>query len=191
MARTKEFDRERALERAMQVFWVKGYTATSLDDLLEATGIGRQSLYDTFGSKRELFGEAIHRYIDRSAESHACIATSESPRRAIREMFEAIIDEGPASQRRGCFGVNTTVELAPHDPDIAKLIAARQRALEDHLYAGLERAKQLGELPRGKDSRGLARFLIGALQGLRVAATADPGAPGLRDIVRFTLAALD
>lgn len=191
MARTKEFDRERALERAMQVFWTKGYAATSLDDLLEATGIGRQSLYDTFGSKRALFGEAIQRYADRGTAQHACIATSDSPRRAIRELFEQIIDEGPAAQRRGCFGVNTTVELAPHDPDIAKLIAARQRALEDHLYAGIERAKQLGEVPRGKDSRGLARFLVGALQGLRVAATADPGSSALRDIVRITLEALD
>jgi TetR/AcrR family transcriptional repressor of nem operon len=188
MARAKEFDRERALERAMQVFWARGYAATSLEELLEAMGIGRQSMYDTFGSKRELFGAALQRYVERDDR---CLAMAPSPRRAIREMFEGIVDESAATQRKGCFGINSTVELAPHDAAIAKLIADRQRRLEDELCAALERAKQLGELGRSKDTRGLARFLVGALQGLRVAATADPCSPALRDIARISLEALD
>jgi TetR/AcrR family transcriptional repressor of nem operon len=191
MPRTKEFDRDAALERAMQVFWGKGYAATSLDDLLKAMGIGRQSLYDTFGGKRELFDAALERYTDRSHETRRCLATSASPKKAIREVFEAILREPEAQQKRGCLGIQTTLELAPNDPVIARRIAAAQRKVEDSFHAALERAKELGELPRGKDTRALARFLTGALQGLRVAAATEPRGAILRDIVRVTMQALE
>jgi TetR/AcrR family transcriptional repressor of nem operon len=191
MARTKEFDRERALEHAMNVFWTKGYEATSLADLLDAMGIARQSMYDTFGDKRALFIAALERYIDRSAAAHACLADAPSIRRAFRDLFDAVVDESPRAKRRGCMGVTTTVELAPHDPEIAKLIAGRQRVLEDLFARALERGRERGELGADKDTRALARFLVGALQGLRVAATADPHSPALRDIARIALQALD
>jgi TetR/AcrR family transcriptional repressor of nem operon len=87
--------------------------------------------------------------------------------------------------------INAAVELAPHDPAVAKRIATRQRGLEESFYVALERARAAGELAPSKDTRGLARFLVGALSGLRVAATADPGSPALRDMARITLQVLD
>jgi TetR/AcrR family transcriptional regulator, transcriptional repressor for nem operon len=191
MARAKEFDREDALERAMNVFWARGYEGTSLPDLLAAMGIARQSMNDTFGDKRALFQAALERYIDRADESHACLASAPSVKRAIRDLFEAIADSSVREKKRGCLGVLTTVELAPHDPAIAKLLAGRQRVLEDHLYAALERGRETGEIAKSKDSRGLARYLVAALLGLRLAASTDPNGTGLHDVVRFTLAALD
>ncbi|APR82975.1 Transcriptional regulator, TetR family protein [Minicystis rosea] len=192
MARAKEFDREEALDRAMHVFWRKGYEATSLGDLLEAMGIARQSLYDTFGDKHALFLEALARYEQgRAGKLHGCLETAPSVRRAFREIFEAILDESDKEKSRGCLGVTAAVELAPHDPEIARRIAARQRALEDLFFRALERAREEGEIARAKDARALARFLLAALQGLRVSATADPKSPALRDIVNVTLAALD
>jgi TetR/AcrR family transcriptional regulator, transcriptional repressor for nem operon len=191
MARAKEFDREQALERAMHVFWARGYEATSLPELLEAMQIGRQSMYDTFGDKRALFIAALGRYIDRSEAAFAAVEQAPSAKRAIREIFEGIANESAKDKRRGCLGVLTTVELAPHDPEIAKLIAGRQRALEELFFRALERARATGEIAKAKDARGLARFLVGAMQGLRVAASGDPASPALRDIVRYTLQTLD
>lgn len=191
MARTKEFDREHALERAMQVFWRQGYEATSLADLLEAMGIARQSLYDTFGDKHALFLAALARYDERAITLRPCLASTGSVRRAFRELFEGVIEESDQSKRRGCMGINSTVELARRDPAVAKFIAARQRGLEEQFFRLLERARQSGEIAASKDTRGLARFLVGALQGLRVAATADPNSAALRDIARISLQALD
>lgn len=191
MTRAREFDREGALDRAMQLFWDQGYEATSLAQLLDAMGIARQSMYDTFGDKRALFVAALERYTERSAAAQACLAQAPSVKRAIRDLFEGILDESQREQRRGCFGISSAVALAPHDPEVAALLAARQRVLEEALYTALERARATGELGKGKDTRGLARFLVGALQGLRVAATTDPRSPALRDIARYSLQALD
>jgi TetR/AcrR family transcriptional regulator, transcriptional repressor for nem operon len=88
-------------------------------------------------------------------------------------------------------GINSAVELAPHDPEVAKLIASRQRSLEELFFRALERGRRQGELAPSKDPRSLARFLMCALQGLRVAATADSSSPGLRDMALVTLQALD
>ncbi|EYF07228.1 TetR/AcrR family transcriptional regulator [Chondromyces apiculatus] len=192
MARTKEFDREQALDRAMHVFWTKGYEATSLGDLLGAMGIARQSLYDTFGDKHALFLEALKRYSEQGVGAvHSCLDTAPSVRRAIRDMFEAIVDQSEGDKRRGCLGVSASVELAPHDPEVARFLVARQRGLEETFYRALERARTQGEIAASKDTRALARFLTSALIGLRVSATVDPSSQALRDMVRITLQALD
>ncbi|WP_164018353.1 TetR/AcrR family transcriptional regulator [Pyxidicoccus trucidator] len=192
MARTKEFDREEALDRAMQVFWDKGYEATSLSELLEAMGIARQSLYDTFGDKHALFLEALDRYeTHRVDQLRSCLETAPSVTRAFRDIFESIVDESESEKRRGCMGVSAVVELAPHDRELAKSIAARQRGLEAIFFRALEQSRERGELAPSKDTRALARFLVGALQGLRVAATADPKSAALRDIARISLQALE
>ncbi|HEY4182932.1 MAG TPA: TetR/AcrR family transcriptional regulator [Kofleriaceae bacterium] len=191
MARTKEFEREYALERAMNIFWERGYEATSMADLLEAMGIGRQSMYDTFGDKRALFIEALERYIDQRQDEYSCMVSAPSVKGAIRGMFEALLSESPKEKRRGCFGILTTLELAPHDPGIAKLMQARQRILEDVMAEALTRAQKTKELGKEKDPRALARFLLATFSGLRVAATTDPHNPGHRDIVELALKSLD
>lgn len=191
MARSKEFDKDAALDAAMHVFWGKGYAATSLEDLLAAMKIGRQSLYDTFGGKRELFELSLARYTAQSADTRKCLETSISPRAAIETVFEAVLDESVAQQRRGCLGIASTFELAPSDPAIQKKLAADQKRLEQSFHVALERAKKLGEISSAKDSRALARFLVGAFMGLRVAATNDPHGALLKDLVRITLQALE
>ncbi|MDB5219142.1 MAG: Transcriptional regulator, TetR family protein [Myxococcaceae bacterium] len=192
MARAKEFDREEALDKAMNVFWSKGYEATSMADLLDAMGIGRQSLYDTFGDKHDLFLEALARYEElRGAPLRSCFDSAASVRGAFQDLFMGFVRETEAQQRRGCFSVNTAAELAALDPKAAKVVQASQRGLEALFFKALSRAQRDGELPASKDPRALARFLVGALQGLRLTAKADPRSPALRDIARITLAALD
>lgn len=192
MARPKAFDRDQALSAAMQVFWVKGYEATSLEDLLAAMNIGRQSLYDTFGDKRALFMAALERYRELSdAYLHGCLAEAPTVKAGFRRLFMQVVEEPEAHQRRGCLLVNSAVELAPHDPATARLVVAYQRATERLFRRGLELAQARGEVAAGRDVRALARYLVSALQGLRVMAKADPNRAVLRDVVSVALAALD
>jgi TetR/AcrR family transcriptional repressor of nem operon len=192
VARPKAFDHEQALSAAMQVFWVKGFEATSLDDLLAAMKIGRQSLYDTFGDKRALFLAALERYRELTdAYLRTCLADGPTVKAAFRRLFMQVVDEPEGHQRRGCLLVNTAVELAPHDPASARLVLGHQRAAERLFRRGLDLAQARGELGPERDTRALARYLVSALQGLRVMAKADPNKAALRDVVKVALGALD
>ncbi|AKU96654.1 Transcriptional regulator, TetR family [Labilithrix luteola] len=162
MARAKEFDREQALDRAMHVFWRKGYEGASLGELLEAMGIARQSLYDTFGDKHALYLAALERYVDRRwVEIHSCLDSAPSVKRAIRDLFDAIVDESDEEKRRGCLGISAAMEVALHDAVVAKIIGTRQKRIEELLFRTLERGRETGEIPKSKDARALARFLVG------------------------------
>jgi TetR/AcrR family transcriptional repressor of nem operon len=192
VARPKEFDREEALSAAMQVFWTKGYEATSLDDLLGAMKIGRQSLYDTFGDKRALFMAALERYRALTdAYLRTCLSDAPTVKAAFQRLFMQVVDEPESHQRRGCLLVNSAVELAPHDPATAQVVGDYQRATERLFRRGLELAQKRGEVSAERDVRALARYLVSALQGLRVTAKADPNKAALRDVVNVALGALD
>jgi TetR/AcrR family transcriptional repressor of nem operon len=192
VARPKAFDRDKALEDAMHVFWVKGYEATSLPDLLSAMNIGRQSLYDTFGDKRALFLAALARYRTLTDDFlRSCLTDQPSVKTAIRRLFEQVAAEPDDRKRRGCLLVNSAVELAPHDREAARIVTASQRATERLFRRALELARDRGELPRDRDLTALARYLVSAVQGLRVTAKADPRPAALRDVVDVAMRVLD
>jgi TetR/AcrR family transcriptional repressor of nem operon len=191
VARPKAFDRDRALEEAMHVFWVKGYEPTSLEDLLRAMKIGRQSLYDTFGDKRSLFLECLAHYVDLTdAFVSACLVGAPSVKAAFRRLFMQVVNEPLNHQRRGCLLVNSAVELAPHDADAARIVAVNQRTTERLFRRALELGRKRGELGVAHDVPALARYLVSALQGLRVTAKANPNRAALRDVVDVSLAVL-
>lgn len=193
MARTKEFDRDVVIDRAMELFWLRGYEATSLQDLVEHMGIGRGSLYATFGDKHRLYLAALDRYAERtSARMHALLERSESARAALEQIFGSIVDDAMSRpQRRGCLLTNTTVELVPHDPAMAEKVAASRAATEAAFRGALVRAQARGELAARHDPRALARFLVSSVVGLYVSAKAGAGRAELEDVVRVVLDALD
>jgi TetR/AcrR family transcriptional repressor of nem operon len=118
--RPRAFDQQVALGDALGVFWRKGYEATSLDDLTEATQLSRSSFYAAFGSKRELLLHAYRRYADAFyADMKALADEHEDTDDALRAMVRALVDTRPDD--RGCFCVNAIVELAPSDPELAEL----------------------------------------------------------------------
>src|SRR5258706_2339030 len=161
MARPKEFDRDRALKKAMDVFWQQGYEATSTDDLLRAMGIGRQSLYDTFGDKHRLYLEALRLYeADSGAELFKRIYETPSPFVAICDYILSIADGTSADRARGCFYVNATNELAPSDPDVAAVIRASSARCETAFERILREAKPRGEVDRYVDEPVAARVLL-------------------------------
>src|SRR5882757_909758 len=124
MARPREFDRDEAVERAMSVFWQKGYAATSTDDLLRAMNIGRQSMYDTFGDKHRLYLEAIEKYQQkRLAENIGRLRSTASPLAGIEAFVVGIIASDKSVRERGCMGVSSICEFGNSDADLATLRA--------------------------------------------------------------------
>ncbi|MFM9447958.1 TetR/AcrR family transcriptional regulator [Streptomyces acidiscabies] len=195
MARTKEFDPDAALQSALDLFWRRGYEATSMADLVEHLGIARASIYATFGSKHDLYLKALDRYSDLNLSFLVRELSVPGPAlpgvRALVRRFAAEATGDPG-RRRGCFVVNTAAELAPHDPAAARRVEAGWEQLETLLHSALVRAQAQGELVRDRDPRALARMLLVLLQGLRIIgkASADPTAR-VRDAVEQALTLLD
>lgn len=194
MPRPKEFNPDTALEKAMHVFWHKGYEATSMEDLLSAMAINRGSLYATFGDKRELFLKAMDRYCAGGGiGSGVSILHQPGPalpliRRFIGHMLDFALSD---PLRRGCMITNTVMELAPHQKDIAKKVAGRLQMAEEAFFALLSRAKQGGELSKDKDPRVLARILVTMMQGTIVMIKAGTPADVVRQTAKAALAILE
>ena len=192
MPRQKAFDREAALDGAMAAFWTKGYTATSIADLVSRMGIQRGSLYATFGDKRSLFFSALTRY-ERvvTRELLAVLETPGSGLAAIRRFFRLRV-EGSLDRRRppGCLVTNSAVELSPRDRGAAAWVGGSLATLEATFLRALERARAQGELAATRDLQALARFLTSSAQGLSVMAKARPERAVLEDVVEGVLAAL-
>lgn len=188
MARPREFDLDAALDRATDLLWSKGYEATSLDDLCEATGLSRSSLYATFGSKRNLLLRSVDRYVERRTPSIAAILAQGPVRDAFAALLRQFIDQIVAgSGRRGCFIGNCAAEL-PRD-DRAAMARVRQGLgrTEATFRAALARAKERGELPPKTDVGALARFLTAGTQGLRLVGKVNPDRAVLEDIASTML----
>ncbi|MEW5704228.1 MAG: TetR/AcrR family transcriptional regulator [Pseudomonadota bacterium] len=193
MARPREFSEEDVLERAMHVFWSKGYAATSLQDLVAAMGISKSSFYDTFHGKRELFLITLGLYGERLVRATAtALEAKVSPRQAIEDIFGDAID-GLFTQggRFGCLAVNTAAELAANDLEIAARVQAIFVRLEDTIQQGVARGQSAGDIRADRSARVLARYLVGILTGLRVMGKANPDRGVLNDFVRVALTALD
>lgn len=189
MARTKEFDPDAVLQSALELFWERGYEATSMTDLVEHLGIGRASIYATFGNKHELYMKALHRYLETRDPNPLDLLSQPGPvLPAVTALVEWNVDQS-VRDRRGCFVVNTAVEL-PTDPHAARCVASAWDTLEVALTSALTRARAQGELAADADPRALARFLLVTLQGIRVVAKVGPYPARLRDTAEQALRAL-
>src|SRR5512146_3133160 len=177
MAGVKQFDRNEVLDRATALFWTRGYEATSIQDLVEATGINRGSIYGTFGDKQGMFLAAVDRYLETVARSLMVDLSDPDPRRAIERMFDSIIRRNSEPRfPRGCLITNTALECPFSGDLIARKIADAIRQQESGIYRVLRRAQAEGSLAAMLDARALARFFLGVAQGLNVVnkAVADP-----------------
>ena len=192
MAGVKQFDRDEVLDRAMAAFWTRGYEATSIDDLVEATGINRGSLYGTFGDKRRLFLMALDRYWDTVVNAMMEELSDPDPRRAIERMFDALIRRTSDPRfPRGCLITNTSLECPTCGDEIARKIAERLGQQETAIYRVLRKAQAQGALNPAHDARALARFFLGVAWGINAVnkTVADPEV--LRDMVRTAMSIWD
>lgn len=172
MARPRAFDEEQALRKAMEIFWSKGFEATSLTDLTEAMGLSKSSLYAAFGDKDALFARALDLYVaEISAERVRILRTARTAREGIRNYFEhhirvALDPRTPP----GCLFVNSAVEVDRLAEETAQRLGARAKTGETAVRELLDRAQKAGEIPRAKDTRGMALMIIAVSHGLHVMA---------------------
>lgn len=192
MARPKAFDAQAALVRAMELFWEQGYAATSMEQLVTAMGISRQSLYDTFGDKHRLFLAAMDAYCAMlEAAMLAPLKQPEAGLQALHDTAMGVIDfliQFP--RRRACLMANTTLELAPHDDAVAAKVRRHMANMEAAFQHALTTAIRRGEIAADADADALARYLVGMTHGLMVMAKSGASREMLTGIVSTAAAVL-
>ena len=188
--RPKVFDRDAALDKAMTLFWQHGYEATSLSDLVEATGAKAPTLYAEFTNKEGLFRAVLDRYISRFAAKHEAqlFCEEKSVEQALRDYFTAVATcftskDTPA----GCFMINTSAALAASSKEIAKTIKSRHAIQEQTLSQFLQLRQTRGEIPAEKNVKELSLFLGCILQGMSISAREGASFETLMQITETTL----
>jgi TetR/AcrR family transcriptional regulator, transcriptional repressor for nem operon len=174
--RPRSFDAEAAVERAMGVFWSRGYHATALPDLLRATRLSRGSLYAAFGDKHSLFLRALDRYIaDAVTRLDIELDPRKEPVDGLRAYLAGYVERtSGAHGRRGCLVIATTMELAGRDAEVNRRIGGFFKVMEARLADALSRAKAAGKLADGVDPANAARILVCFVEGLRVISKTAP-----------------
>ncbi len=166
------FDTDCALKSAMEVFWEKGFEATSMSDLTDAMGINKGSLYNSFGGKRSLFVKVLMKYdVENRREVLAQFEALDDPLRSISSLFDAIIDESLSDKdRKGCLLVNTALELPAHDGEIRAIVSAGFRDVEGFFRRSIEIAKGRHEVSEAVPPSETAKALLTLVVGLRTLA---------------------
>jgi AcrR family transcriptional regulator len=187
VARQKEFDRVDTLNKALEVFWQKGYAATSTSDLLEAMQIGRQSLYDTFGDKRTLYLEALARYNEDSVTDLLRHLKGDTPLAAIDNMLQAFASRPKRDNAKGCMGVNAISEFGTSDEEVNALRDASGKRLHRAVEAQLREAASSGEIPADTDITQATAYVVATLSGMKISAKAGASIATLRAIASFAV----
>jgi len=189
----KSYNTTDVVDRAKHAFWHAGYEATSIRDLLKATGLNRGSLYAEFGDKRGLFLTALRAYDANQRRAFlGDLAANAAPMDAIKTAF-LIAAEVPENGRTpsGCLLVNTALELAPHDPEVRSLVKNSFAAVEHFFADRLHDAQKQGVLKSGIDPNATAKALLGLFLGLRVLARSGADASTRQAIVGQATALID
>ena len=168
MARQKEFEREEVLEKALEVFWCKGYNATSFQTLTEGMSINRQSIYDTYGDKHTLFIEALNYYYKKNTASVAAHFEQDKPVKELLKSFfdKTIVDASAEKKNKGCFLQNVTMEMVPHDKEVVAIVNQHMEDLTKVFQSLITRGVKSGEIVSSQTSSALAMYLVNTTQGL-------------------------
>ncbi|MDA0564167.1 TetR/AcrR family transcriptional regulator [Streptomonospora sp. S1-112] len=192
MARPKEFDPEIAVDRAMEVFWRKGYAATTPQDLVDALGIGKGSLYNAFGSKQALFLRALRRY--RDSQTEALVETLEQPgpvKQRLRVALTALAEMDLADpDHRGCLAVNTAAERAGIDQEAAEVLRRMLDRTEEAFQALVAEGQRAGEIDPGRDPVALGSMLMNTVVGMRLVSRIAQGPDRLARVIDATVDSL-
>lgn len=193
MPKTKQFDEAAVLEKARNVFWKKGYNGTSMDELVKATGLSRSSIYDSFGDKHGLYMKALQHYQQEKRQSLVeGIPSAFSSRKKIGWIFQNSIAQALCDrQRKGCFMVNTTTELANIDSSMNKIVNANMEAMEEIFHTLVKEGQAAGDINKKFSAKALARNLFSSFNGLTIIGQTRPDKELLEDIAKVALSVLD
>ena len=189
MSRSKEFDPERALDKAMNLFWRLGYENTSLEALMKAMGIARQSLYDTFGDKRALHLKAMAHYRDQTnSQMQKMLNEIPSVKDGFRRLLYGMAAETREQHERGCLLLNANLQRDAKDAVIRDFLRDNQARVEAIFLRALTRAQKQKELSPEDDPGALARFFVVTIQGMRAMARLKSDKKALEQVARVALA---
>jgi TetR/AcrR family transcriptional repressor of nem operon len=193
VGRPREFDEAVALQAATDRFWQHGFEATSMRDLATSMGLTAPSLYNAFGDKQTLFARALQRYLDCTTRNRLRrYETSLPPKEAINRFFAEIVDHSVKDrERKGCFLVNSALEIAPHEKKLGAVIAKQFGEIEAFFKRCILAAQADGSAPRSVNATDTARLLLGVLLGVRILARSAPSRPLLEGVVKPALALLN
>ena len=192
MVRTRTFDPSAALSTAVDLFASRGYSDTSMDDIVKATGVSRYGLYGTFGNKRELFEQALERYAEGMGKAlYMRLLEPDASLAHIRRIFdERIGDMCSTEERKGCLFVHTAMQLAPENAELQGVLRKFMKRMSKAFEIGLESAKARGEVRQDLDCAAAGDLLTNTQFGLAVLGRAGFSHESLKGIVESTLSSL-
>src|SRR3954449_3840601 len=189
--RPRAYDPDEALKRAAETFWKAGYAGTSLDDLVEATGMNRPSLYAAFGDKREIYLKTLDYYMEESrALARAALAGDPPLRVFLKRFYDKALDLYFGDGPRGCYTVGTAATVAAVDDDVRKFLADRVRNADDFLRRQIEKAQAQGEIARDADPAALAYLATGTLHTLAIRSRAGISRKELDALAKAAIAVI-
>jgi TetR/AcrR family transcriptional repressor of nem operon len=169
VGRPREFDVDTALNAAMQAFWAKGYEATSLADLMAATGLHKGSLYQAFGDKHSLFIQSLKRYLaEIRRQKNLLLAQAPTPLDGLRAVTHAVLDiaDGNGQSPKGCLVMNTISELAPHDPEAKKIVADHLQQMRTAFIEAVAQGQAAGQISKERTPEEITTMMMTFMAGL-------------------------
>lgn len=193
MARTKNFNQDEVLDKAVTLFWEKGFNATSANDLVEKLGLSRSSLYDTYGDKRTLFIKSLARYRSQIVENMiVMINSSEDMKFTIHEIFNLIINQDINEKiPKGCFMVNSAIEVSAIDKEIAEIVKQNQEDIELSFEKAISKGQKDGKISKLHNPKNMAKFYFNSITGIRVALKYNRNKNAINEIVKINLSLLE
>lgn len=185
MPKSVTFDREQVIENVTELFWKKGYNGTSMQDLVNVTGLNRSSFYNSFGDKFTLFLEALKHYQSRQRDYLQELSnTAKTPKEAIQSLFEGISQELASEQEtKGCFISNCISELGNQDAQVHRFLVENKDQMVNTFKILIQEAQQQGEIDASKDAKTLALYLFSNLNGLRITSMIESDIQGVTDLI--------
>jgi TetR/AcrR family transcriptional repressor of nem operon len=188
MARTKEFDEEEVLDKALQLFREKGYNGTSTQDLVDRLSISRSSMYNCYSDKYNLFLQVLRRYRETAtAGVVAQLKNAPSLKSVLQQVFQGIIGD----EEGGCFLASCALESGSREPEVAQLVKENMEAVEGALTEAVKKAQQSGEISKAFTPKALAAYLYNNINGLMLMLSFGADKKTCRDVVSVCLSVLD
>ncbi len=182
MPKSVTFDRDQVMENVMKLFWKKGYNGTSMQDLVDVTGLNRSSFYNSFGDKFSLYEEALSFYQERQMLNlNKLVSTYDSPRKAIISLFKGISRDVSKGDQMGCMVSKCTSELSNMEPRIMPFLKENKDRMLQVFQQLIKAAQEKGEISSDKDPETLSLYLFTNLQGLRITSMLESDLEGVTD----------
>ncbi len=193
MARTKDFDENEVLNKAICIFWHKGYNGTSMQDLVDGLAISRSSLYDTYGDKHTLYLKALESYqLSAGGELNRILSGEGYAKNKLKGLMEWVVyNLVNDKDHKGCFMVNAKIETASTDPEVHEVVCRAEQQVVDAFYKTIKTGQDNGEITNKQDAHMLANFMVNTVNGMRVTAKSITDKSFFDDIISTTLKVLD